>query len=330
MDGSSPLTLDRRPVPGSVASRGARCKPAIASARPLTTPSTCRTITALPEAAIEMSQAAALETRTRLRSIAHERGALFERVLHQFAHERLLARLRATLWGRELVLRGAAAIAARLGVPHRRIRRLELANVGSDNSDRAVGAFRAVSGYGQGALTYEPDSFHARLVTPASPVQELRIRQFATLVKARIPVEVSVSFIDSVVPAPEVLALPTLLDFNPVEMRVVQFETIAAECLVEIVTRPRVRRRMTDYFDLWMCMQVDPLEGLEEAVRVAFEARRGEVPVGIPDGLSDGYAASEHARGVWDVFMARGEVEAQVKLEAVVEEIRERVRPTFE
>ena len=272
----------------------------------------------------------ALDTRHRLRELAHERGVLFERVLEEYTRERLLARLRATMWGRELVVCGACAIAARLGVPHRRIDRLELLPMGGGDPDRAMAAFRVVSGYGQGSLTFDPESLRARLVDPGGPVPELRVKQFAYLMKAQIPVEVAVSFVDSVVPAPEVLALPALLDFAPVEMRVVRFETIAAECLFEIVSRPRRTRRMADFFDAWMCAQVDPLEGLEAAVRAAFGARGGGVPAGVPDGLSEGYTGSEHALRLWDAFMARGGVEAQVGLEAVVEEIRERVGPVFE
>ena len=272
----------------------------------------------------------ALDTRHRLRELAHERGVLFERVLEEYTRERLLARLRATMWGRELVVCGACAIAARLGVPHRRIDRLELLPMGGGDPDRAMAAFRVVSGYGQGSLTFDPESLRARLVDPGGPVPELRVKQFAYLMKAQIPVEVAVAFVDSVVPAPEVLALPAILDFKPVEMPTVQFETVAAESLFEIVSRPRVSRRMTDYFDLWMATQVDPLEGLEEAVRAAFETRGVEVPVGTPDRLTEGYMGSEHALRLWDAFMARGEVEAQVDLERVVEEIGERVGPVFE
>ena len=272
----------------------------------------------------------ALDTRQRLRSIAQERGVLFERILEEYARECLLARLIATAWGEDLAIRGATAIAARLGVPHRRIGRLELVHMGGSDPDRAMAVFREVSGTAADDLFLDPETIRGELLDPDGPCPRLRVKLFGYLEKAAIPLKVEVTFADAVVPEPELVELPALLDSPPVTMPVVRFETIAAECLVEIVTRPRVSRRMTDYFDLWMAMQVDPLEGLEEAVTAAFDAREVQAPVGVPDGLSEGYAASEHALRQWDAFTSQGELEADVDLEAIAGEIRERTGSQFE
>ena len=277
-----------------------------------------------------MTLDSALDTRLRLLAHAGCQGLLFERVLRQYARERLLARLTATAWGEDLVIRGATAIAARLGVPHSRIDRLDLLHLGKSDPDRAMAAFRRVAGLAEDDLLLDPATLRGEPRDPDGPCPRLRVKLFAYLAKAAIPLQVEVTFADAVVPEPELVELPVLPDTRPLTMPVVGFETIAAESLVEIVTRPRVSRRMTDYFDLWMCTQVDPLEGLDEAIAATFEARGVEVPVGIPDGLSEEYAASKHARGMWDAFMARGEIGAQVDLEAVVEEIRERVGAVFE
>ena len=279
---------------------------------------------------MSQAQAAALGARTHLRSIARERGVLFERLLEQYARECLLARLTATAWGEDLVLRGASAIAARLGVPHRRIDRLELLHLGKSDPDRAMAVFREVSGTAADDLFLDPATLRGELREPDGPFPRLRVKLFAYLEKAAIPLKVEVSFADAVVPEPELVELPVLPDTRPLTMPVVQFETIAAECLVEIVGRNRRKRRMTDLFDAWMTLQVDPLEGLEEAVTAAFEARGVEVPVGIPDGLSEGYATSEHAWRQWDVFTSQGGLEADVDLEAIAGEIRERTGSQFE
>ena len=277
-----------------------------------------------------MSQPTVLDTRHRLLAHARDQDLLFERVLEQFARERLIARLTGTAWGEDLVLRGASAIAARLGVPHRRIDRLELHHLGKSDPDRAMAAFRRVAGLAEDDLLLDPATLRGELRDPGGPVPRLRVKLFDYLGKAAIPVQVEVSFADAVVPEPELVELPVLPDTRSLTMPAVQFETIAAECLFEIVSRPRRTRRMADFFDAWLCMQVDPLEGLEEAVTAAFDAREVQAPAGIPDGLSESYAASEHAQQMWDAFMERGEVGAQVDLEAVVEEIRERAGPVFE
>ena len=277
-----------------------------------------------------MPLAPVLDTYPRLRDHAREHGLPFERVLEQYAHERLLARLVATAWGEDLVLRGASAMAARLGAPHRRSGRLECLHIGEGGPDRALAAFREVAGHAQDDLFLDPATLRGKVLDPDGPCPRLRIKQFAYLTKAEIPIRVEVTFTDAVVPDPELLELPKPLGLSPVRVPVVRFETVAAKCLFEIVVRNRLTRRMADYFDLWTAMQVDPLEELEEAVRATFEACGTPVPAEVPDGLSDGCAASEHARRQWDAFLARGEVGAQVDLGVVVEEIRERVLPVFE
>ena len=277
-----------------------------------------------------MTQATDLDTRLRLREHARDQGLLFERVLEQYARERLLARLTATAWGEDLALRGAAAISARLGVPHRHIGRLELLHTVRGDPDRAMATFQAVAGLAEDDLLLDTATLRGEMLDSEGPLPRVRIKLFASLAKAEIPLQLEVTFADAVVPEPELVELPVLPNTRPLTMPVAGFESIAAESLFEIATRSRRIRRMTDLFDLWMTVQVDPLDRLEEAVRMAFDARGVQVPLEVPDGLSAEYAASEHALRLWDGFMARGGVEAQVELEAVVGEIRDRVGPVFE
>jgi len=199
-----------------------------------------------------------------------------------------------------------------------------------------MAVFRAVTGSARDHLLFDSATLRGRLLDPSRPVPRLRIKQLARLVKATIPVEVEVTFGEpgtaGLLPdlVPELTDLPTLADAPTAALPVARFETIAAECLVEIVKRPRVSRRMADYFDLWMCMQVDPLDALEEAVRASFAARGVEMPDEGLDGLWDEYAASEHAKGLWASFVERGEPGAAFELEEVVEEIRKRVASMLE
>ena len=277
-----------------------------------------------------MSPASALATRQRLRAHADQSDLLFERVLEQYARERLLGRLTGIPLAEGLVARGGTAIAARLGVPHRLVRRLDLLHTGEGSQDRAMAALREATGTEGDDLFLDPATLRATLLDPDRPNSRIRVKLFAYLAGAEIPLQLEISFAASVAPDPELVDLPVLPDTPPLRLPVARFETIAAECLREITARPRVSRRMTDYFDLWMCLQVDPLEGLEDAVRAAFEARADDVPAAVPDGLSERFAASEHARRQWDVFTSQGGLEADVDLEAIAGEIRERTGSQFE
>ncbi len=195
-----------------------------------------------------MGHESALHTRARLRELAVDLGTPFDRVLGEYGQERALARLADR--GGELALRGGSAIAARLGVPHRRLRRLELLFTGEGGADGAVALVRSVSGLTDDDLFFDPATFRAHLPSQHSP-SRVRVRQFTYLAGAEIPLEVEVDLAAGTRPGSEIVELPSLVGRPPLEFGAAPFGAVAADCIVEIARRDRRARRMADYYDLW-------------------------------------------------------------------------------
>jgi len=270
------------------------------------------------------------KARRRLYKLARERGLLFDHVLRRYANERLLHRLTTLPWSIDITLRGAWAIEARLGVPHRRWSTVQLRSPRPVDHGEIAALINEVSGYSKdGLLVY---GYDLRMRTPPLDLVHgrVQVKMFAYLGTAQIPVQVEIGFDDPMVPAAEVMESPTLLDMAAPSIPVYVFETLVAEKLQGIVERGTFKVRMKDYYDLWLIAQVDPLDDLDDAIEATFRHRKTAVPDGVPPGLTDGFAASDHAQRLWDEFLERGAPAESPAFGDVVAGVREAVMPVFE
>jgi len=87
--------------------------------------------------------------------------------------------------------------------------------------------------------------------------------------------QIDVGFGDIVVPRPQVIQYPTLLDFPAPRLRGYSKESTIAEKLHAIASRGLLTSRMKDFFDVWLLSRQLDFEGatLAEAIRVAFSRR---------------------------------------------------------
>ena len=86
--------------------------------------------------------------------------------------------------------------------------------------------------------------------------------------------------------------------------------------------------RLKDYYDIWVLAlggEIDP-ERLALAVAATFERRTTPIPVGIPDGLSEAYAADPARVRQWATFIDDVAV-APGSLATVVEELASFLMP---
>ncbi len=267
--------------------------------------------------------------RIRRRLYRHGRAneVLFDHVLRRYAMERVLARMCAASPG-DLLLRGAWAMEMRLGVRHRDWRTVQLC----DRRDRGEAAIadlvRGCGAEGDDGLRFDPDSLRVQALHPGKPYGWLRLKLFAYVDTAQIPVQLEVAHPWSHVPEPEVFELETLLD-QPFELPVFALDSVMAEKVQEIVVRGTAKARMKDFYDAFLLANADPMEDLETAVAAVFDQRGTALPDEVPPALSEGYAASTHARHHWGAFLERGQTLEALDFEDVVAGIRERVLPVF-
>ncbi len=271
----------------------------------------------------------AYDVRTSLLEHARDHQLVYDHLLRRFVAERLLHRMGESPQRDDLVLRGGWALASRLGVHHRKLPTVELLSFHDADVDEWVAYVRSLAGGASGGVRLDPDSVRGKLLVGDSEIRRIRIRAFAYLAKAQIPVELVVGSRDVITPEPSCEPMDVLLDFEAPDLTVAPYETVVAEALQELVERGVLRARMTDLYDVWLAMQVDPLLDLSDAIRTTFSTRGTTIPREVPEVFTDRYADSDHGLEQWDYFLAGGYPSTGVFVEDVVEQVRDRVMPAF-
>lgn len=128
---------------------------------------------------------------------------------------------------------------------------------------------------------------------------------------------------DAVVPDPEWVEYPTLLDLEAPWVLAYQPVTAIAEKFETIVGRGLANSRLRDYYDLWLLPTLRTYEGAQVAAAIGatFGHRGTDVPADVPVGLSSAFFGDPANHAAWRSFLSNRRVEAPPNLEYVCEAI---------
>ena len=243
--------------------------------------------------------------RQRLLNLAHARGQPMELLLTRYALERLLHRLSLSPHRERFVLKGAMLLATWFDEPHRATRDVDLLGYGDAAEDALLATFREIMAVeADDGVTFDLKGLRIEAIREEVEYGGSRLRTTAALAGARIPITVDIGFGDAVEPGVEDIDLPVLLDMPSPHLRAYPRETVIAEKFHAMVVLGRANSRMKDYYDVWMltsAFDIDP-QRLRRAIVATFARRSTAIPVEVPDGLSDAFAADPGKQRQWDAF----------------------------
>ncbi len=262
--------------------------------------------------------------RARLLNEAKASGDSYDQVLQYFAIERFLYRLAQTEWADRLIVKGAIMLRAwgtPLGRPTRDIDFLGII----DNSPEAVeGAVReclAVE-YPDDGLAFDQEAETVEInVMDRYPGVRAVVR--GNLDGGTFKLQLDIGIDDAVVPDPEWVEYPTLLDLDAPRILAYQPVTALAEKFETIVSRGLANSRLRDYYDLWLLLTLRSYEGSEvsAALRATFSHRGTMLPTEVPPGLTSAFFGDSANQAAWRSFLSNRRVEAPSDLEDVCESI---------
>jgi len=245
--------------------------------------------------------------RQRLLTLARLRNEDFQRILTQYALERLLYRLSQSVYADRFTLKGALLFLLWMQEPHRRTKDMDLLGVGEATPERLAELFGVlcVTPVEDDGLVFAPDTITAKPIREDNVYGGIRILLTALLGTARIPIQVDVGFGDVVTPPPRQAVFPTLLDFPAPQLLVYSQETVIAEKLSAIVALDFDNSRMKDFYDLWTLGHQFSYDGavVREASAATFARRGLSPPEQIPVGLTDAFAQDQQKRAQWKAFV---------------------------
>ena len=266
----------------------------------------------------------AASVKQRLLNLSRQRGLDFNLVLTRYGVERILYRLSCSDHRDEFVLKGAILFHLWSDAPHRPTRDVDLLGRGSPDVASVGTVFReiCIASVEDDGIDFDPDTIRVERIRDDSEYHGVRVRIQGWLGKAGVPVQVDVGFGDVVVPEPETVEFPVLLDQPSPKLRAYRRETVVAEKLQAMVDLGIANSRMKDFYDLRYLASHFSFDGsiLQAAIQSTF-SRRGETsPAGIPIALTTAFASDDSKQAQWEAFVRRSKLgEEELTLTEVVE-----------
>jgi predicted nucleotidyltransferase component of viral defense system len=216
-------------------------------------------------------------------------------VLARYAAERFLYRLSRSSYADRFVLKGALLMLVWLGETIRPTRDADLLGFGEISRESLAKIFTDVckADVEPDGLEYLPSSIRIAPIRQEDAYGGLRATIQARLGSARLHVQVDVGIGDAVVPEPEWLDYPSLLEFPQARLKAYRPETAITEKLHAMVTLGEANSRMRDFFDIHALSENRHFDGgiLARAVRATFQRRRTLMPGSLPLAMTPAFAA---------------------------------------
>ncbi len=266
------------------------------------------------------------QIKSQLLKIARERKVQLEQILGHYAIERLLYRLSISKHKERFLLKGAMLFTAWELSEFRTTRDLDLLGFGDSTPQSMQETFKELFSleYSEDGILFLADSLQMEEIRKEEDYTGVRIKCFAKLHTAKIPVQIDIGIGDAVYPAPTLIDFPTLLEMPSPRLKAYKTETVVAEKLETIVRRGMNNTRLKDYFDLLYLSRHFEFNGssLVTAIRKTFERRETEMESDPPVGLTSQFYESPTRIALWNPFARKlGELTEGLSLESLVEEV---------
>jgi len=236
-------------------------------------------------------------------------GEDYNVLLVRFAVERLLYRLGCSRHRSQFVLKGAMLFALWEPSLHRVTRDLDLLGFGPPSAERLTAIFREFCrmDVATDGVDFDPRSVTCEAIRAHDKYAGIRVKLWASIGKALIPLQVDVGFGDAMSVAPETVTFPVLLGMAAPRLRAYARETVVAEKLEALVELGMLNSRFKDYFDLHFLAQHFSFDGmrLTKAIAGTFERRGTPLPDGQPIGLTATFASDPAKRRGWSAFLRK-------------------------
>ena len=256
-----------------------------------------------------MSSGLAQSVQTRLLRHAKSLDLDPNLVLVRYATERLLYRLSRSRHAERFVLKGALLLLAWLGETIRPTRDVDLLGFGELDPESLSLTFKELCDLEiePDGLVFDGSSIVVDAIRPEDAYGGQRLSMVARLGPARIRLQIDIGIGDAVVPEPEWMEYPSLLDLPRPRIKSYRPETAIAEKVHAMVVLGSKNSRMKDFFDIHALCVHSRFDGETLAMSLAatFERRGTALPDEIPIALSPTFADIDGKRSQWAGFLRR-------------------------
>jgi len=255
----------------------------------------------------------AASVRQRLFNLSKKKGESFDLVLTRYALERLLYRISQSKYRKKFLLKGAMLFSIWFDAPHRLTRDLDLLGFGTGDITNLEQVFQSLCKVDvvEDGVAFPPETVRGDEIRDSTEYHGVRIHLMANLAGARIPLQIDVGFGDVVIPAPEEITYPTLLEFPAPKLRAYSKYSVVSEKFQAMVMLGIANSRMKDFFDIWAIAQKFDFDGfiLSRAIQSTFKQRNTVLSGEIPLSLTDSFSEDRLKRIQWRAFIRKNRID---------------------
>ena len=270
----------------------------------------------------------------RLLNKARESGRPFNELLQYYAMERFLYRISRSPHAGRFVLKGALMLTAWRASLTRPTKDIDLLGHIDNSPEIIAGIVRelCLQEVEPDGLIFASPSVEAERITEDATYEGVRIRFRGQLGTAKIPMQVDVGFGDVVLPSPNMLDYPTMLDMPAPSLQGYTRESSIAEKLQAMVKLGILNSRMKDFYDIWVLSRQFDFDGatLSAAIIGTFANRNTDVPPEVV-AFSETFARDETKQVQWVAFVRRSRLlNIPREFASVVDVLRKFLGPVIE
>lgn len=213
----------------------------------------------------------------RLLNKARESSRPFNEILQHFAIERFMYRFSKNPHADRFVLKGALMFSVWTGLMSRPTMDIDLLGKIENSIDLVISIFKDAceTEVKNDGISFHKDTVTATRITEDADYKGVRVLIRGNLGNIRLSIQIDIGFGDVIIPGPNKLEYPVLLDFPPPELNGYTMESTIAEKFQAMVKLGLLNSRMKDFYDIWFLSRTFNFKGetLITAIEKTFEKR---------------------------------------------------------
>ena len=244
----------------------------------------------------------------RILNKSRESARPFNDLLQYYAIERFLYRLSRSSYAGKFILKGALMLMVWEVRAFRSTMDIDMLGKMKNSTDAIIAMVRDVclQEVEPDGIVFDRDSIRGQMITEDADYEGVRINFRGSLDTARISIQLDVGFGDIVIPSPELMAYPTILDLPAPQIRGYSKESTIAEKFEAMVRRGIMNSRMKDFWDIRLLSRQFDFDGrtLAAAITETFTARHTVIPAD-PVAFTEAFIRDEAKQSQWKAFLRK-------------------------
>ncbi len=247
----------------------------------------------------------------RLLNKSKESARPFNELFQYYAIERFLYRLSRSSYAEKFVLKGALMLMVWEVRAYRSTMDIDMLGKMKNSTDAITAMVRDVclQEVEPDGIVFDPKSIRGQIITEDADYEGVRIHFRGSLDTARITIQLDVGFGDVVIPSPELMSYPTILDLPAPQIRAYSKESTIAEKFEAMVRRGIMNSRMKDFWDIRMLSRQFDFDGktLAAAIAETFAARHTAIPAD-PVAFTEAFIQDKTKQSQWKAFLRKNRI----------------------